>query len=225
MHLTDLLQYEKKYRKINQFLLTIMGIIAVCCVAMGLDRGDSYAAFQALLALWMFTLPALITRYGHFSIPQDFRLLYYIFTFSTIVVGSAMYGYSRIPHWDKLFHFFSGILISAVGLILCHLQFHTLSGDKKARCVLYLIVPFIFNLSVAALWEIYEYMLYIFLDIDAVNNMTTGVNDTMQDMIVCAVGGIFFSISLLRAYLKKKCGFILKVCQHFFQFRGQELEL
>lgn len=78
-----------------------------------------------------------------------------------------MYGYSWIPYWDKLLHFFSGILISAVGLIVCHLLFRTLSGARNVRYALYILFPFCFNLSVAALWEIYEYILYILLGIDA----------------------------------------------------------
>lgn len=223
--MTDIMQREKKFQKINIFLLVVMGAIAGYCALLGLRRGDGYAAFQAVLALAMFTLPAIITRLLHFSVPQDCRLVYYIFTFGTVIVGSAMYGYSRIPFWDKLFHFFSGILISAVGLIICHLLFHTLSGAPKIRCTLYTLFPFFFNLSVAALWEVYEYMLYILLGIDAVNNGSSGVHDTMQDIIVCLLGGILFAGSLLRASRKGKYSLILTICTHFFDLRGQKLEL
>lgn len=221
----ELLYREKKFLKINIFLLLAMGITAGSCAISGLQAGDSYAAFQAVLALVMFTFPALITRFLHFSIPQDCRMLYYIFTFSTVVVGSAMYGYSWIPYWDKLFHFISGILISAVGLIVSHLLFHSLSGTRKVRRILYTLFSFTFNLSLAVLWEIYEYMLYIFLGIDAVNTLTSGVNDTMQDLIVCLLGGGLFTASLLLAFRKGKYGFFLSICKHFFNLRGQELEL
>ena len=218
--MSDLMCREKKFKKINIGLLVFMAVITGYCALRGLYRGDNYAAFQAVLALAMFTFPALITRFLHFYIPEDCRLLYYVFTFCTVVVGSAMYGYSRIPYWDKLFHFFSGILISAVGFLVCFLLFHTLSGERKVRYVLYLLFPFLFNLSVAALWEVYEYFLYILLGIDAVNNLTTGVNDTMQDIIVCLLGGVVFTCSVLRVYLKGKYGFILKVCVHFLQLHG-----
>lgn len=225
MHLSDLMQHERKIKKINRLLLAVMGLITAGCGVLGLHRGDNYAAFQAALALFMFTFPSLITRFLHFIIPQDCRLIYYVFTFSTIVVGSAMYGYSHIPYWDKLFHFFSGILISAAGLIVCHLLFHTLSGAQRARRTLYVLFPFFFNLSAAVLWEVYEYMLYILFGIDAVNHLTSGVHDTMQDMIVCLIGGLLFTCSLLRGFHKGKNGYILNICTHFFNLRGQELEL
>lgn len=223
--MTDWTRQEKKFQKINLVLLFVLGMIAVFVAGSGVGRGDGYAAFQAALALAMFSVPALIARLRHFPIPQDCRLLYYVFTFSTIVVGSAMYGYSWIPYWDKLFHFFSGVLISAVGLIVCHLLFQTLTGSQSARSALYILFPFCFNLSVAVLWEVYEYLLYILLGIDAVNHLTSGVHDTMQDLIVCLLGGMLFAGSLWRAFRKSKYGFILNACVHFFDIRGQKLEL
>lgn len=218
--MSDLMRREKKFQKINRGLLLFLVGIAGYCTLRGLYRGDHYAAFQAALALFMFTIPALITRFLHFYIPEDCRLIYFVFSFCTVVVGSAMYGYSKIPYWDKLFHFFSGILISAVGYLVCFLLFHTLSGERKVRHILYLLFPFLFNLSVAALWEVYEYMLYILLGIDAVNHLTTGVNDTMQDMIVCLLGGALFTCSTLRAYMKGKYGPVLNTCVHFLQLHG-----
>lgn len=223
--MSDLMQRERKIKKVNRLLLAVMGLTTAGCAVLALYSGDGYAVFQAALALVMFTFPTLITRYLHFLIPQDCRLIYYAFTFSTIVVGSAMYGYSRIPYWDKIFHFFSGLLISAAGLIVCHLLFHTLSGAQKARRTLYILFPFCFNLSVAVLWEVYEYMLYILFGIDAVNHLTSGVKDTMQDMIVCLFGGLLFTGSLLRSFHKEENGLLLTICTHFFDLRGQRLEL
>lgn len=217
--MSDLFRREKNFQRINVLLLIIMILISAYCALSGFYRGDSYAASQAMLAIVMFSFPALITRFLHIYIPQDCRLIYYSFSFCTVVVGSAMYGYSKIPHWDKLFHFFSGTLISAVGLIICHLLFHALTGTKKIRFILYSLFPFLFNLSVAALWEVYEYMLYILFNIDAVNTLTSGVNDTMQDMIVCLLGGFLFTCSLLRAYFKGKYGLLLNICAHFFRLR------
>lgn len=215
--MSNLMYREKKFQKINLGLLLLLGVVTGYCAMKALNRGDHYAAFQASLALAMYTFPALITHFLHFYIPQDCRLLYFIFTFCTVVVGSAMYGYSRIPYWDKLFHFFSGILISAVGFIVCFLFFHRLSGERRVRYTLYIMFPFLFNLSVAVLWEIYEYLLYILLGIDAVNNLATGVNDTMQDIIVCFLGGTLFTCSVFRSYLSGKHGPVLKICVHFLQ--------
>lgn len=216
---------ERKFQKLNRLLLIALVPITGYCAVLGVSRGDNYAAVQAGLALAMYTIPLLITHFLKFLIPQDCRFLYYVFTFCTIVVGSALYGYSRIPYWDKIFHFFSGILISAAGLIVCQMLFGTLAGEKKVHCILYTLFPFLFNLSIAALWEIYEYMLFLLLKIDAVNHLTTGVHDTLQDMIVCLIGGLVFSVSILRAFRQKKLSFLLKVCKHFFEMRREMLEL
>ena len=216
---------EQRFRCINLFLLSAFALCAGASALLALRRGDSYAASQAGLGLVMFTFPMLITRLLRFPIPQDCRTLYYCFVFCTVVVGSSLYGYSRIPYWDKWFHFFSGLLISAAGLIICHLFFYSLKGTMTGRRTLYVLFPFLFNLAVAALWEVYEYMLYVLFGIDAVNHLTTGVNDTMQDIIVCLLGGILFSLSVLRWCLRGKRGFLLNICSQFFALRGRELEL
>lgn len=216
---------EKRFRAVNRPLIAIFALGAGLSAFFALRRGDHYAASQAALALAMFTFPALIARFLRFPIPQDCRFVYATFVFGSIVVGSSLYGYSRIPYWDKLLHFFSGLLICAAGLILCHLLFWRLEGPLFWRRTLYVLFPFLANLAVAALWEMYEYALYIFFGVDAVNTLTSGVNDTMQDMIVCLLGGILFSLLLLRGWRCGKRGFLLKLCAHFFAVRGREMEI
>jgi hypothetical protein len=50
----------------------------------------------------------------------------------------------------------------------------------------------------ATMWEVYEYASSIIFNIDPQNNLTTGVNDTMQDIIVALIGTILFNIMCLR---------------------------
>lgn len=221
----DAARREKRFSTLNIPLLAVFLLISALSALLALRRGDGYAASQAALAVVMFTFPALIQRLFRFPIPQDCRLIYYVFVFGTVVVGSSFYGYSRIPYWDKIFHFFSGVLICAAGLMVCHLLFWRLDGPLRARRTLYVLFPFLFNLSVAAVWEFYEYALFVFFGVDAVNTLTTGVNDTMQDMLVCFLGGLVFSAILLAGWKRGRRGFLLRVCAHFFAVRGRELEL
>ncbi len=48
-------------------------------------------------------------------------------------------------------------------------------------------------MSIAFLWEIFEYCGLVFFQHDASKHFTTGVHDTMQDMIVSMIGGLIIT--------------------------------
>lgn len=225
MFVSEAEKRERRYQKLNFAVIPLYLVAAGGALAGGLLRRDMYAAAQAALGLVMLPIPLLIDRLLHFRIPQDCRLLYYVFVLGTVIVGSSLYGYSRIPYWDKIFHFLSGILISAAGLVVCQLFFHSLDGPRRTRRLLYASFPFFFNLAVAALWEIYEYSLLFFFGIDAVNHLTTGVNDTMQDIVVCLLGGLLFLGAMIWYYQKGKRTMLLGVCFQFFALREKPFEI
>ena len=66
------------------------------------------------------------------------------------------------------------------------------------------------------IWEIIEYALSYLLGNDCQNVLTTGVNDTMQDMIVCLIGALVFLIPLLLYYLKGRKGLLMGIFEEFF---------
>ena len=46
------------------------------------------------------------------------------------------------------------------------------------------------NTAIAVYWEFYEYAMLIFFNNDAINHYTSGVHDTITDMLVCVAGGL-----------------------------------
>ena len=54
-----------------------------------------------------------------------------------------------------------------------------------------------FVLMIASLWEFLEYTTDIFLKMDVQHNIDTGVNDTMEDMLVAFIGSVIVSINYL----------------------------
>ena len=47
--------------------------------------------------------------------------------------------------------------------------------------------------------------------------LTTGVHDTMQDMIVCLIGSLFVLFSVWRYYRKGKAGPIMRIFLDFYE--------
>lgn len=202
-------QREERYRQIKRWVAAAYAVVALLSLGLHLRTGDIYAALQALLGLAMLPLPALAGKLFGIRFSQSARVLYHLFNLGTILIGSSFYGYAKIPYWDKAFHFLSGFLITAAGLGVFLLLNPQEEGAGPTRRGFGFFFALLFNLSAAVVWEIYEYLLLILFGIDAVNTGTTGVHDTMQDMMVCAVGGLLY-LAWLRGRLRRGKGDFLR---------------
>ena len=125
------------------------------------------------------------------KITFSMHILNVLFIFISNVWGSILNGYS-IPYFDKILHFSSGILITTLSFMIYILLISKLNLNKKE---IYLCIIFInsFNMMIAILWEFIEFGCLIFLNNDAIHHYSSGVYDSMQDMLVALLGGIFVS--------------------------------
>ena len=87
-------------------------------------------------------------------------------------------------------HFLSGILTAYIGLYLIML----LKSYNKKNIIFNIIFIIGFTLSIAFFWEVFEFVNDSLFGKDAQNVLTTGVDDTMWDMIVAFLGSIIISI-------------------------------
>lgn len=58
--------------------------------------------------------------------------------------------------------------------------------------ILYIMINCV-EMSIAFLWEVFEYSGLVFFAYDASHHYSTGVHDTMQDMIVSLIGGLIMT--------------------------------
>ena len=97
--------------------------------------------------------------------------------------------YDKIFMYDKIIHTISGIFTSILAFLI-------LKNDKKQK--LSMLNKFIyiisFSMLVASVWEFFEYGADIIFKSDTQKVLKTGVNDTMQDMLVACFGSILFTI-------------------------------
>lgn len=153
------------------------------------------------------------------------------------VLGKIYKFYYRISHWDKLLHISSGFLFAIIGSLFPQL---TDKRNKEHSLTLTVTYAFFFTLSVAVVWEFFEYAMDRFLNMDmqqdtwipSVNSyllgtekgvigripqissvvvngqeiavdgyLDIGLVDTMNDMLVCTIGGIIYCVfSVLYAH-------------------------
>ncbi|MBE5767846.1 MAG: hypothetical protein E7335_11965 [Clostridiales bacterium] len=146
--------------------------------------------YHAGISLGTFAIPialAVMYRLLHWKRVWALDLLILIFTTISYQLGACIDLYHLLPGFDKLAHFLSGTFAG----ILCTLLYCLLTPEHKVSkesLPLALLFVFFGSMAVAGLWEIGEYILSKITLRDMQNVASTGVADSMQDMIVCLLG-------------------------------------
>ncbi len=151
--------------------------------------------YKLILILYIFTLlfapisihiaVSLILLIALKWIPYTiYRIEYLLYIYLSQVLGSV-YGFYLFPYYDKCIHFLSGCLI----VLIANKYLKPYQLPSK---IFYIFINTI-EMSIAFLWEIFEYCGLVFFQHDASRHFTTGVHDTMQDMIVSMIGGLIIT--------------------------------
>lgn len=154
---------------------------------------------------------------------NEVYLLNVVFVYFASLIGSCLGGYT-VPFFDKIVHFFSGILMSVVAMMMFSwIKQEEKIKDPKDVCILYLFINAA-NLAVAALWEFYEYFMLIFFNNDCINHYTTGVHDSITDMLCAFAGGLLITYLVFRYYKMGKKGFFIELHQNFYKHNNKNGE-
>lgn len=118
-------------------------------------------------------------------------------------LGSVWEFYLLIPNYDKIVHTLSGVFVSMLALALyCVVKpEHRLEARDRVLAALFV---FFASMAVAGLWEIAEYFVNLITGRDVQRVALTGINDTMQDMIVCMIGTLAYLPLVVRACKGRK---------------------
>ena len=162
---------------------------------------NKYGGFLAGMLLPF--LPNLIDRTFKCHIPFRIELLYYIFLFIALDMGICMDLYKTTPFFDKAVHFGSGILSALVGYyaLIYFKAWHT------PRLFKALFIMF-FSISIGVLWEFFEFACDKFLGQSMQQLVSTGVDDTMFDLLAAtvgaAIGGFIMAHPRIVKFLEEK---------------------
>lgn len=134
-------------------------------------------------------LPLLIHKIMGTDAAYIIDFILYLFSTLAYGIGIVLTGYHQLPYYDKFIHLLSGVVFTWLGSFVCC----RLTPAQKAACFdepLNRCFSFCFSLAVAGIWEILEYLTNLLFKNDPQNVLTTGINDTMQDMIMCLLGTV-----------------------------------
>ena len=158
-----------------------------------------YNLLLAVAACALPVVPRLLYRVFRLRPVYLLEIVFDWFVLAAVSFASLFGGYEIIPFWDKILHFLSGFLFATLGTVLYFQQKpgHALDRHDAFNAGLF---TWMFAVLSAVLWEIWEFIVS-FTGADPQQVATTGVSDTMGDIIVCTIGGLITGISCYK-YLR-----------------------
>lgn len=175
-------------KKVNKILIFICCLLSIAYTLSIIKSGDIYNLLIRLSFIPVVFIPAILRKLK-INISDTSEFIFIIFVFIGHFLGSIVALYNKIYWLDTFAHFLSGVVAS----------FFILEFIKKAKIKTNLLFEILFIVSMSSLialsWEIFEFTCDNLFNKDAQKVLTTGVTDTMKDMIVALLGSLLFSIS------------------------------
>ena len=130
-------------------------------------------------------LPEIFSKLFRIKISYRVELMYYIFLILALSLGISADLYKTVPLYDKAVHTLSGAGTALIGFYM--LRYFK---AEKTPAVFRGMFMIFFSISVAMAWEFFEFFCDKCLGQHMQQLVTTGVDDTMLDMLVATIGAI-----------------------------------
>lgn len=207
-------QGAEPFRRAHRIVLALYYLGALATFAWSVWNGAGYLIAMAAAALLLPAVPKLLYRVLHWRPVYLMEIIFNCFVFVAVPFASVLGGYDMVPYLDKILHCLSGFLFAVVGVAV---YYYLKPNHRISRTDAPIAAAFgaMFAMSTAVLWEIYEYTLSQFGP-DPQLVALTGVNDTMQDMIVCTVGGLITAVFCFRYLRGHKPDLMMRLFQSFY---------
>lgn len=170
------------------------------------------SAFLATLIIATLLSPVIFRKKMGVEIPAEFHMTAVVFIFASLYLGEIQDFYYRFWWWDIALHSSAGLLIGIVGFLLVYLLNESKRVELYMTPVFLSLFAFSFAVTIGTIWEIFEFTMDRLFGLNMQKPMmgdSSGLTDTMWDMIVNATGA--FIISFVGWwYLKRKRAFFVK---------------
>lgn len=188
----------KKINKIFATILILVGFIYLFKYSMEKD-------FSRILLCVCSPILVILPLFVKNKVNDKLVFIYYIYLFILMTLGCLGRFYSKFTYYDVFAHFMFGFAGSIIGLYILNLF-----SIQDKNIVFNIIFMLFCTLALSSLWEIFEYIASIVFKEDVQNVLTTGVSDTMEDIISALISCVLFQITYV--FKREKIDYIVK-CQ------------
>ena len=169
--------------KPSALVLAAIRVLLGAEAIVGVVTGQAMAVFVSAAALSLTFAPGHLAHRAQLTLPPSFLAGIAVFVMASLYLGELHSFYERFWWWDIALHFFSALGVGTIGFLLVLMMFE---GDRYAAPPWALgLLSFCLAITVGTLWEIFEYAMD---SLFGYNMQKSGLQDTMGDLIVNAVG-------------------------------------
>lgn len=187
-------------QKISVFLMALFILLSLVFGVMAFHAGSLARGLLGSASPAFLLIPFLLGKVTRRAVWLNGIL--FVFLSLSYAVGCVYQGFDRFPYYDKIAHFLSGIVFTICGLCL----FLWLCGDHSSLAQNWLLTcafAFFFSTFIAVFWEVVEFAGFVLFKHDSQHHLTTGVFDTMEDMIACLLGNLL-CVASCALYVKRR---------------------
>lgn len=186
----------------NYYLLItyIVRIFFIVDVFINLIRKNYYFLSICIAGILLTFWPILYKKIFKRNVSLSINISTIIFIFLSLYLGT-MHGFYNLFWWDFMLHFISGIMLSFLGIDILKVL---IKKEQLLKMFYPLFLPTYtvsFSTLCGVIWEIYEFSMDNLFRLNMQLTKTTGVTDTMSDLIADLLGGICISLYI---YFKNK---------------------
>jgi len=159
---------KKKYEETSKKLIVIyliLRILVIVSMVFQILLGNFSNVAMCILALFLFTIPTIISEKFKIGIPSLLETIIYLFIYATAILGEINNFYGIIPFWDTLLHTLNGFICAGIGFSLVDLLNQNSKAIKLSPMYIS-IFAFCFSMTIGILWEFYEFSADNILKID-----------------------------------------------------------
>lgn len=183
-------------RRVYQLTLAVLVALGIILGVVMFTRGEMGRGLMGLGAIAFLAVPPLFKRLVG---AHPYLLYIQLFAFCILAynIGFVYQQFDTVPLLDKTSHFLSGFVFTTLGCCVylwLRRGYASPIGRPKGLCVAFGVF---FSSFVAVFWEICEFTRYVLTGYDSQHHLTTGVFDTMYDLICCTVGSLICAASIL----------------------------
>ncbi len=174
------------------FLFLIAGILAIL-------EEQWFSILIVALGLFSIYLPSIIEKRFKIDIAERLEIVVLLFLYSYFYLGEYLNFFYRFWWWDLFLHGTGLFLIGALSFFIVYFLNKEEKVAIKLSPIFVALFAFCFALSIGALWEIFEFFMDIYFNL---NMQRSGLMDTMGDLIIGSFGAFLASLFGL-VYLKR----------------------
>lgn len=166
--------------------------------------GYILSLLQCVLGIISVFIPNFLQKRYGFRFSAPLRIAYLAFLYCAIFLGEVKNYYITVPLWDDILHGFSGVMAGLFAfMVIAVITVNTNDSSPALPPLLIALFAFVFSVAIGAIWEIYEFAMDGFLELNMQkyreSNGTPLIGrealfDTMKDIVVDTIGALAVAV-------------------------------